>query len=224
MSIRTNLCRRMLNRARRGALPLALAGLLAAPAAALAQPAPAGADAVTAPVRNLDQALLQAMRAGRATPFRQRFATLDSAIGQDFDLNLIVQHVVGLQWSQLPPAQQQQLLTAYRNYAVASYASNFDSYSGQSFQVSPQPRALPNGQEIVQTRLVSPGSAPTELDYVMQNVGGHWRVVDVLADGAISQVATQRSDFRNLLRDGTGQRLIATLQRKVSTLSDGALA
>jgi phospholipid transport system substrate-binding protein len=208
---------------RRRLLPLALAGMLAAPGMAMAQPAP-GPAGVAAPVQTLDNALLQTMKSGRSASFRQRFDMLAPVIDRNFDLNLIVQHAVGLQWSQLPPARRQQLVAAYRNYAVASYVSNFDSYSGQSFQISPQVRDLGNGEQVVQTKLASRDGAPTELDYVMQNVGGQWKVVDVLANGAISQVATQRSDFRSLLTDGTGDRLIASLQQKVSRLSDGSLA
>jgi phospholipid transport system substrate-binding protein len=49
-------------------------------------------------------------------------------------------------------------------------------------------------------------------------------VVDVLAAGSISRVAVQRSDFRHLLSNGGGDALVASLQRKTSDLSGGALA
>jgi len=45
----------------------------------------------------------------------------------------------------------------------------------------------------------------------------------VLMDGSISRVAVQRSDFRGLLGQGGAADLIASLQRKVSDLSGGAL-
>ena len=58
----------------------------------------------------------------------------------------------------------------------------------------------------------------------MRQTPAGWRVVDVLADGTISRVATQRSDFRSTLAHGGGQALVTTLQRKVSDLSGGSLA
>jgi phospholipid transport system substrate-binding protein len=41
----------------------------------------------------------------------------------------------------------------------------------------------------------------------------------VLADGAISRVAVQRSDFRALLAKGGGQALVASLKQKVDELA-----
>jgi phospholipid transport system substrate-binding protein len=62
------------------------------------------------------------------------------------------------------------------------------------------------------------------LAYVMRQTPAGWRAVDVLADGSISRVATQRSDFRGLLSSGGGSALVASLQNKVASLSGGAIA
>jgi phospholipid transport system substrate-binding protein len=50
-----------------------------------------------------------------------------------------------------------------------------------------------------------------------------WKVIDVLAVGSINRVAVQRSDFRRILSNGGGDALLASLQRKISALSGGAL-
>jgi phospholipid transport system substrate-binding protein len=49
-----------------------------------------------------------------------------------------------------------------------------------------------------------------------------WRVVDVLADGAISRVAVQRSDFRRVLARGGAQALADSLRTKSASLSEGS--
>ena len=46
--------------------------------------------------------------------------------------------------------------------------------------------------------------------------------VDVLADGSISRVAVQRSDFRRLVARGGAQALIDSLNQKTADLSGGA--
>jgi phospholipid transport system substrate-binding protein len=56
----------------------------------------------------------------------------------------------------------------------------------------------------------------------MRDGGSGWRAVDVLADGSISRVAVQRSDFRRLLAQGGAQALVASLRSKSADLSDGA--
>jgi phospholipid transport system substrate-binding protein len=51
-----------------------------------------------------------------------------------------------------------------------------------------------------------------------------WKAIDMMLDGAISQVAVRRSEFYALLRDGGVAKLIATLHRKTADLSAGALS
>lgn len=184
----------------------------------------AAADtAAAAPIQRLYDGLLNVMKAGGATPFQQRYATLEPVIDSVFDLPAILQVSVGPAWSALPPDQQAALRTEFRRYTIANYVSNFNNYSGQHFNVLPETKSLANGDQVVQTRIVSSSGESHQLDYVMRQDGGAWRVVDVLADGSISRVAVQRSDFRRLLANGGGPALVASLQRKTADLSGGVL-
>ena len=57
----------------------------------------------------------------------------------------------------------------------------------------------------------------------MRQEADTWKAVDVLADGSISRVAVQRSDFRRLVTRGGAQALIESLNQKTADLSGGAL-
>jgi ABC-type transporter MlaC component len=57
----------------------------------------------------------------------------------------------------------------------------------------------------------------------MRQEGGGWKVVDVLADGAVSRVAAQRSEMRSVLADGGGVGLLVSLRQKTAELSGGIL-
>jgi phospholipid transport system substrate-binding protein len=138
-----------------------------------------------------------------------------------FDLTAILQESVGATWATLPPDQQTMLTQAFRRYTVASYVNSFDGFDGQQFVVSPNTRAVGNDQ-VVQTRIIPKAGEGHELDYVMREGGSGWRAVDVLADGSISRVAVQRSDFRRLLARGGAQALVTSLRSKSVDLSDGS--
>ena len=209
---------------RRGVLALAAGlGVTALPAArAVAQSA--GNGGPVAPIRRLNDALLAVMKQGQQTPFAQRYGLLEPVIDQSFDLRQILAESIGLSWSSLPEQQKTELLAAFRRYTVSSYAANFNSFSGQRFEIVPTTRTLGNGEAIVDTRIVPVNGSPNTLDYVMRGTGNAWRVVDVLADGSISRVAVQRSDFRHLLNNGGPSALVAGLQQKVANLSGGMLA
>ena len=176
-----------------------------------------------APIAALNQGLMAIMRAGKTTPFIERFQQLAPLIDQTFDLPAILRACVGLRWSGLSAADQAALLKAFRTFTIASYVANFDEYNGERFVIGTNIRAV-GEDEIVPTSIVpGNGGAPTEIDYVMHIGHDGWRAVDVLLDGTISRVAVQRSDFRSLLGDGGATPLIDSLRRKAATLSDGAI-
>jgi phospholipid transport system substrate-binding protein len=207
----------------------ALLGLAATASAAAVPWLPAvaqiaGASDATAPVQRLDDALLAAMKSGRTSSFAQRFAALAPVIEQTIDLDDVLALSVGLEWSTLPDDQKPPLRAAFLRYTVASYAANFDGYSGQTFQLSPTVRSLGNGDVIVRTKIVAADGSVRKLDYRMRNGPTGWKAVDVLEDGSISRVAVQRSDFRDLLGTGGVPALMAALRQKVVTLSGGILA
>jgi phospholipid transport system substrate-binding protein len=162
------------------------------------------------------------MKSGRSAPFAQRYATLAPLIDRVFNLPVILQVSVGPTWSTLPPDQQSAAMAAFRRYTIASYVNSFDNFTGQRFNVQPDPKPLPNGDQVVQTQIVSSSGESHQLDYVMRQEAGGAKVVDVLADGSISRVAVQRSDFRRLVGRGGAQALIASLDQKTADLSGGA--
>lgn len=185
--------------------------------------ADAGTDAA-APIQRLDTALLAAMQAGQRSAFSQRYAVLAPVIEQTFDLDAVLAASVGLAWAAMPSDQKAQLLAVFRRYTVANYTANFDSYNGQRFEIAPTLRTVGNGEVVVATKIFAADGTSNKLDYVMRNTASGWKAVDVLADGSISRVAVQRSDFRHLLASGGTQALMAGLQRKVTSLSGGMLA
>ncbi len=214
--------------ASRPAVPRRLAGvatllaMLALSPAALAQTQIPGQKGLSAPIDALDQALLTAARNGKQ-PFADRYNALAPVVERALDLPAILHTSVGPHWTDLPAEQQQQLLTVFRAFTVASYVANFNKFNGEQINLLPETRAV--GQEqVVETQIVPSGGKPIRIDYVMRQGEDGWQAVDVLLDGSISRVAVQRSDFRALLGSGgNADALIASLQKKVADLSGGAM-
>lgn len=200
--------------------------LLAAPLLAtlpLAYPVARAAAPEVQPVEALDQALIRVMKAGSSgKTFTERYQMLEPVIEKSFNLEQILQNSAGLLWSQIPAGQQSKLEKLFREYTVATYISNFNTYGGQHFTVSPNIRSTGDAR-IVATDLVSSSGKKTRLSYVMRQSKGNWQITDVLFEGTISKVATQRSDFSGLIEPGNAQKLIDALTKKVTALSNGAL-
>ena len=102
----------------------------------------------------------------------------------------------------LDEAEQQQLVSAFSDFSVATYASRFAAYDGERFEVTGQKPSA--GGVIVATKLTPKEGDPVTLDYLMKtDEAGNWRIVDVFLNGTISELATRRSEFGSIVqRDG----------------------
>ncbi len=63
-----------------------------------------------------------------------------------------------------------------------------------------------------------PSGDPVQLAYLMSRNGTRWQIVDVFANGTISQLAVLRSEFTAVLKRDGVPGLIATLSRKIDEL------
>lgn len=180
-------------------------------------------EPLDASLRRFYAALEAAMRAGRATPFPQRFNALAPVVDQVFDLDTVLKVSVGLRWDSMDADVRTRLLKAFRRFTVATYVANFDKYDSERFQILPGTRDS-GPDRIIATEIVTRAGKHLRLDYVMRDENGSWRAVDVLLQGSISRVAVQRSDFRKILANGDTDALIASLRRKIADLSDGTLS
>ncbi|PWC52636.1 hypothetical protein TSO221_13460 [Azospirillum sp. TSO22-1] len=177
------------------------AGPVGGPATARAQSPPAAQAGASAPVARLNQALLDLMRGGTREPSRARLQRFMPVMQETFDLEAALRVAAAPYFERANEAEQRQALDAFSRRSAAQYVDRFDSYEGQSFDITGQ-RDGPRGTTLVDTHVKKPGKEPVRLTYVLRPQGQTWKILDVLAKGTISQVATQRSEFQTILRNG----------------------
>jgi phospholipid transport system substrate-binding protein len=192
--------------------------------AALAARGAMAADAGNGPspvIQRFYDVLLGVMKDGKHLSFDQRYQRLAPAIGATYDLALMSRLAVGPGWAQLTPAQQQSLTKAFTDYTISQYASQFDGYSGERFDVDPNPATSANGP-IAKSTLTKSNGEKVTLDYLMrQSADGSWRVIDVYLSGTISQLATRRSEFAGVLQQGGADALVRLLEQRTAALRTG---
>jgi len=193
----------------------ALATVIAAMAAISTPPARAAtADPAAAQIDAFDAALLSAMKAGKAAGVQGRYRTLTPAVTRAFDIPTMIRIAVGPGWSTIPAAQQQSLTEAFQRLTIASYAHNFDAYSGERFEVDPN--VVTRGPDkVVQTRIIATSGAPVAISYRMRQSGDAWKIIDVFYNGAISQLTTRRADFAATLAHGGAPALLSHIDALV---------
>src|SRR5436853_7665129 len=96
------------------------------------------------------------------------------------------------------------------------YADRFDSYDGQKLGVTSEQPA-PAGV-MMKSQIIKANGEPSRVDYVMRPSGESWLIFDIYLDGAISEVATYRSEFAAILKNNGIDGLNAGLNRKADIL------
>lgn len=196
-----------------------LRGLLGGAAVAALSPSGLAADAAPAvqAIQTFYDTLLSAMKQAKELGFSGRYAKLEPAIRRAYNLPLTVRLSVGPEWEKLTSEQQKELTDAFSQFTIATYASRFDGYSGERFDVDPKTTPV-SGGVIVNTKLVQTDDKPVTLNYLMRQGDNGWQIIDVYLSGTISELATRRSEYTTVLRRDGPQGLITLLQRRVADL------
>ena len=168
-------------------------------------------------VKGLYEVLLTTMKNGRILGQSGRFTQLDPVIRRSFDIASMARLSVGPAWASLSDAQRQEMTESFARYISATYADRFDSYAGQNLEVTGEQPA-PSGV-MVKSRIIKANGEPVKVDYMMRRNGDSWLISDIYLDGAISEVATRRSEFATILRNDGIDGLIMALNRKVDLLT-----
>jgi phospholipid transport system substrate-binding protein len=178
-----------------------------------AAPATSGGDTV----QSLYDALLTTMKNGRTLGQSGRFTQLAPVISRTFDIGSMARLAVGSAWAGLTEAQRQQMTESFGRYISAIYADRFDGYAGQKLEVTGEQPA-PTGL-MVRSQIIKASGEPVKVDYMLRRNGDSWLISDIYLDGAISEVATRRSEFAAILKAEGIDGLIAALNRKADILT-----
>ena len=168
-------------------------------------------------VQGLYDALLHTMKNGRTLGQSGRFMRLAPVIRSTFDIASMARLSVGSSWAGLSEAQRQQVSESFGRYISAIYADRFDSYDGQKLEVTGEQPA--QSGVMVRSQIIKANGEPVKVDYMMRRSGESWLISDIYLDGAISEVATRRSEFAAILKNDGVDGLIAALNRKADILT-----
>ena len=195
----------------------ALVGLAGIAATIAAPRLPASSPSPASLVNEFHASLLAVMRTADTLSFHSRYARLKPSIEDSFHLPAMVQIATGSFWRKASPVQQEQLIKVFSDVSVGTYTSRFSGFSGQSFQTK-LTREGPQKTMLVDTVLKNPSDTDVALTYVCREIKGAWRIIDVLLDSGISELAVRRSEYRRILKSDGIDGLIATLKRKARDL------
>ena len=147
---------------------------------------------------------------------RGRYQRLEPIVLRMFDVPYMARLSIGPSWARLATDQKRRAAQAYGRYLTALYATRFDGYSGERFEILGEQQI--KHATMIKTRIVKSNGEPVSINFVMHDNDIAWQARDVYLDSAISEVATRRSEFAALLRTSGIDALIASLNKKADDL------
>lgn len=170
-------------------------------------------DAGKAVVEKLHATLLQVMTNAQTLGFGGRVATLDPVLSETFDFSTISRIVTGRHWKSLAEKQRNGFVTVFARLSAATYASNFDGFSGESFETLTVEER--RGRILVKTAIVKADGERVTLDYLLVDTEGLWRIVNVIADG-VSDLSLKRAEYMAVIKNNGFDSLVGKLNDKIA--------
>ncbi len=177
-------------------------------------------DPASAIVTELHATLKDMMQNADTLGYGGRYELIEPVVARRFDTPLIVKVILSRNWSSLSGTEQIEFLALFAQLSAATYASRFDSWSGQEF-VETGRETLNAGRVLIKTELQRPDDAPVKLDYLMhQNEQGEWRIISVIANG-VNDLSLKRAEYGAVIKERGFPGLIEDLRRKISDMEAG---
>lgn len=148
--------------------------------------------------------LVDTMKNGEKLGAVGRYKQLEPRALAAFDFALMTKLAVGAAWGRAASEEQQQAITAFSRFSIAMWASRFPRLDGEKFTVTGEQRAVVGNSIIVATTLQTKSGEAIVLNYLVRtDAANQPRIVDVLMDGTISELAIRRSEFAGVVgKDG----------------------
>jgi len=201
---------------------LALLGLASlTQAEAAPSRAPEATGAVVA-IEALHDQFIDVMRNADSIGYDGRYERLQAIVTESFDLPFMAEKTVGRHWKKLSAPEQQRWLSSFHDMTAATYASRFEGFSGQHFEVLGEEVAK-RDTVVVRARLVDPGGEDVQLDYRMRQRDGRWLVIDVYLNGTVSELALRRAEYASVLKRDGFEKLIETIGSKTQEIAEASI-
>ena len=117
-------------------------------------------------------------------------------------------------WKKFTPDQRTEFVSLFEQVLERAYLDKILDYSNEKI-VFYKEDILTDNQVEVQSKIVT-ASKEIPIFYRMILKGGKWKVYDVVVEN-VSLVQNYRTQFNEILADGTPEQLLQTLRKKVKT-------
>lgn len=147
----------------------------------------------------------------------------DKAIGvlrktaeEYIDFRLVTMYSVGKPWLKMSKQMQNDLTEAFIQLLERSYLKRIPAYEGQSIDYKQE---QVSGKKAKVAAEIIDKDKKIVVEFRLKNIQGVWMIYDMVAEG-VSLVANYRSQFSEVLSNGTPEELLELIQKRIKKLDE----
>ncbi|MDE1883887.1 MAG: ABC transporter substrate-binding protein [Rhodospirillales bacterium] len=148
----------------------------------------------------------------------QKAGQLRDLVNQIVAVDQVGDYVLGRYNNVATPAQKQQFQGLFHQLLSYNITYQIKAYQGVTFNVN---SATPQGDDVlVDTTITTPGKAPADVGWVVEDDAGQPKIIDVIVAGTSLRITT-RNDYAGVITDNGGQvsALLNAMQNQISKIS-----
>ena len=152
-------------------------------------------DSPVSTVTSLQQGLLAAAGERTNATIAERYRDLEPLIVATHHLPYIAEFALRRQWSSLADEDRQRFIAAFQRLSVMTYAARFRNIPADAFRPIEAGPPDPTGRVQVTTAIKREGQPDVSFEYLLQQDGTSWRIINIVADG-VSDLALKRAEYQ----------------------------
>ncbi len=165
-------------------------------------------------VDKLNTVIIEAMKNAKQLGYKGRYAKLDPVIKETHDFVAIAQIALGSHWKALNDEQKKAFIDKLTELSIATYAAQFNGYSGESFKYDSE-QAMRSNRITLHYQLVAPKEKPVVFEYVLGQSNGQWSIINIVVDG-ISDLALKKAQYTSVIEREGFDNLLNKLSQKIT--------
>lgn len=146
-------------------------------------------------------------------------ATVDKlrTMAEDYiDFKLTTMYAVGRQWMKMSPQMQSDLTESFIQLLERTYLKRIPAYSGQGIKYD---KEVVQGNKAKVFGEIIDKDKKILVEFRLRIVQEQWMIYDVVVEG-VSMVGNWRSQFAEILSDGTPEKLLQSIRDRVKQLDE----
>ena len=151
-------------------------------------------------------------------PLRTRIEQLVHGV---FDFNEFSARTVGSNWPSFTPQQKQQFDDAFADLLLTTYLDKVEGYNGEKVDYTGEILSQRGDRAEVNTVVTLSDGKKVPVAYRMMLKNVKWVVYDVLIEN-VSLIKNYRSQFAEILNNGTPEQLIERVRARATALRNEA--